>query len=74
MNLVSSLGIQALMHLGEVPHPETQEPMENLDAAREMIDILVALRDKTQEGQSDEEKNVFGSLIPELQMKYSQKV
>lgn len=72
-NLLSSLSYQAMFHLGEIPNPETQQPELNLEAAREIIDLLTALKEKTAGHLSPEEADVFQTLLPELQMKFSQK-
>ncbi len=74
LNLLTSLGIQAMMHLGEIPSPDTRLKEPNLEAAREIIDLLLAIKEKTEGNLSPEEKEVLESLIPELQMKFSQKV
>lgn len=74
LQFLSSLTMQALMHLGEIAHPSTGMPEKNLEAAKEMIDILVELQKKTDLRVSDEEKRFFASAIPELQMKFSQNV
>lgn len=73
LNLLTSLGYQAMMHLGEIPNPEGLEGETNLEAAREIIDLLIALKDKTEGNLSAEEKNMLHSLVPELQMKFTQK-
>lgn len=73
LSLVNSLALQTLMHLGEVPNPETQEAELNLDAAREVIDLLSAVYEKTKGNLSSEEALFFEKLLPELQMKYVQR-
>ena len=73
INLLTSLGYQAMMHLGEIPHPHTGESDENLEAAKETIDLLVSVRTKTEGRLSPEETELIKGLIPELQMKYAQK-
>ncbi|MFA6600752.1 MAG: DUF1844 domain-containing protein [Candidatus Omnitrophota bacterium] len=74
VNLLSSLGYQAMMHLGDLPDPETKVPAVNLDAAREIIDLLVALKKKTENNLSPEETRLMTQLVAELQLKFSQKV
>ena len=73
LNLLSSLSYQAMFHLGEIPNPETQQPELNLEAAREIIDLLLALKEKTAGNLSPEEAEVFQTLLPELQIKFSRK-
>ena len=53
-NLVRSLGQNAAMMLGGYADPRTGQPMLDLEGAREMIDMLDALREKT-----------LGNLVPE---------
>ena len=74
MNFLSSLGLQSLIHLGEMAHPETHTKEVNVEAAREIIDLLVQLKEKTQGNLSAEESEFLEGLLPELQMKFAQKV
>lgn len=73
VNLMTSLGYQAMMHLGDIPSPETGQAEVTLPAAKEIIELLVALKQKTQGNLSSEESQVLEALIPELQMKFAQK-
>ncbi len=70
LSFINSLAYQVLYHLGEIP--EAQGGEVNLDAAREMIDILVTLQSKTQGNLSTQEAAAFKTLIPELQLKFTQ--
>lgn len=74
LSLVQSLGYQALMHLGDIPDPVTQQREVNTDAAKEAIDLLIAIRDKTQGNLSEEEKKMLETLLTQLQIKFSQSV
>ena len=74
LSLVQSLGYQALMNLGDIPNPMTQQTELNPEGAKEAIDLLIALRDKTQGNLSDEEKKMLETLITQLQIKFSQSV
>ena len=69
-NFLTSLGYQALIHLGEAPHPETQERDFNLDAAQETIDLLSLLEKKTQGNRTPDEDKLLKSLLTQLQMKF----
>lgn len=73
MNLLSSLGYQAMYHLGEIADPNTGEATADLQSAKEVIDLLVALKEKCSGNLSAEESRVFETILPELQMKFSQK-
>ena len=74
LTLVQSLGYQALMHLGEIPNPMTQQREVQIEAAKETIDLLIGLRDKTQGNLSDDEKKMVDMLLTQLQLKFSQSV
>ena len=71
LNLLTSLGYQAMMHLGDIPNPETKQPEVQLESAREIIDLLVALKEKSEGNLSPEESQMLVSLVSELQMKYA---
>ena len=74
LSLVQSLGYLALMNLGEIPNPMTQQTELNPEGAKEAIDLLIALREKTQGNLSDDEKKMLEMLLSQLQIKYSQSV
>lgn len=71
---LTSLGYQALIHLGEIPHPETKVVQLDLGAAKETIDWLVLLETKTRGNRSLEEDQLLKTLLPELQLKFVAKV
>ena len=68
---VISLGTSALYHMGMVPDPETGKPAEpNLPVARQTIDTVEMLQEKTQGNLSEEESNPVKNLLTELRMRY----
>jgi hypothetical protein len=67
---VISLSTQALMHLGEIPDPMTNEPLRDLPAAQNMIDILGMLQDKTRGNLDQNEESLLRSILFDLRMKY----
>ena len=68
---VISLGTSALYHMGMVPDPETGTPAEpNFPVARQTIDTVEMLQDKTQGNLSDEESSLIKNLLTELRMRY----
>ena len=71
---VSSLGMQSLYHMGEIPNPMTEKKEVNLDAAVEIIDILVLLQEKSKGNLTEEEAHLINSLIYDLQITYVKKV
>lgn len=67
---VLSLASSALMHLGEVPDPETGRTVRNEALARNAIDLLTMLDDKTRNGLSVEESKLMRDILYELRMKF----
>lgn len=73
LNYVTSLGFQAMIFMGEIPHPVTNQTEENLAQAKFLIDTLVMLKEKTAGNLNGQESSILESSIYELQMKYVQK-
>ncbi|HXM15064.1 MAG TPA: DUF1844 domain-containing protein [Candidatus Eremiobacteraceae bacterium] len=69
-NLVRMLGSNAAMVLGAYADPRTGQPMIDPDAARELIDMLDALREKTLGNLSPEEDALLLDLLGKLKMTY----
>ena len=67
---VFSLGTSAMYHFGDFPDPVTQKAERNLEAAKQTIDILGILKDKTKGNLNDEEERLLESLLYELRMRY----
>jgi len=69
-NLVRMLGSNAAMVLGAYPDPRTGQPVVDPDAARELIDILDALHEKTKGNLAPEEETLLLDLLGKLKMTY----
>ena len=67
---VLSLASSALVHLGEVPNPETGSTSRNEDLARNAIDLLTMLDDKTRNGLTSDESKLMRDVLYELRMKF----
>jgi hypothetical protein len=67
---VMSLASSVLVHLGEIDHPEARGRTTNLPLAKQTIDILGMLRDKTRGNLTQEEAQVLDNLLYDLRMKY----
>ena len=69
---VLSLGSSALYHLGVVAHPETGERVSppELALARNTIDTLEMLEEKTRGNLDAQERELVGSLLYELRMHF----
>lgn len=69
-----SLATSALVHLGEQPGPDSEGTGEvQLPLARQTIDIMAMLRDKTRGNLSVEESQLIDSLLYDLRMRYVEK-
>lgn len=69
---ITSLGIQTLIKMGEFENPNSGKKEVDLDGARETIDLLLMLKEKTKGNLSSEEEKLLNSLIPDLQFKFVQ--
>lgn len=65
-----SLGSSAFVHLGEVPHPETQRVDPNLVLAKQTIDLLGMLEEKTRGNLTPEEAKLLEHLLADLRLRY----
>lgn len=67
---ILSLASSVLLHLGEVPDPETGETRLSLPLAKHTIDVLEMLRVKTEKGLEAQERAMLESILYELRMKF----
>jgi len=70
MNYVTSLGYQAMIFLGEIPNPMTNELEKNLDQAKFLIDTLIMIKEKTKGNLNPQEDNMINATTYELEMKF----
>jgi hypothetical protein len=64
------IGSNAAMVLGAYADPRTGQPVIDPDAARELIDMLDALHEKTKGNLAPEEDNLLLDLLGKLKMTY----
>jgi hypothetical protein len=69
-NYVASLGFQAMIFLGEMPNPVTDQTEKNLKQAKFLIDTLVLIRDKTTGNLTKEESELLNGSVYELQKRF----
>lgn len=73
---VMSLGSSAMVHLGKIPDPENPETKDertgpvDLAAAKQIIDILGVLEEKTRGNLDDSETRLLQSLLYDLRVEY----
>ena len=69
-SLIFSLSSSALLHLGEIPDPQTNEKFVDLALAKHSIDIIAMLQEKTRGNVSEEEKNFLDSILADLRLRF----
>ncbi len=67
---VLSLSHSALMHLGEAPHPESNKVEKNLPLAKQTIDLIGMIEEKTKGNLTGEEERLLGQVLYDLRMRY----
>ncbi len=72
--LAISLGTSAMMHLGMVADPETGQPAEKRpELARQTIDTLEMLQEKTRGNLDPDEERLLQNLLTDLRMRFVEK-
>jgi hypothetical protein len=67
---VLSLGSSALLHLGELEHPDGGASEKDLPLAKHTIDILSMLEEKTKGNLTSAEEKLIQSLLYDLRLRY----
>jgi hypothetical protein len=70
VTFILSIYHSAGCHLGLSPNPETRTCEENLPLAKETIDILGMLQEKTQGNLTGEEERILSEILFNLRMAY----
>lgn len=70
VTFVLSLSTSAMLSLGALPRPETGKPAPDLALARQTIDILAMLQEKTRGNLTGEEERILDSVLYDLRMSY----
>jgi len=72
--LVFSLSSSALVHLGQVPDPASGQPSPDIALAKQTIDILGILKEKTKGNLEEDEDKLLEGVLYDLRMAYVQAV
>ena len=67
---ILSLATSAQVHLGVLPNPATGKEERRLSLAKETIDLLGILREKTKGNLTPDEERLFDHLLYDLRMIY----
>ena len=70
---VSGLAMEALIALGDMPHPATRKQGVNLPQAKYLIDLLGVLGEKTKGNLVVEEEKLLTDALYQLRMRYLSK-
>lgn len=71
---IFSLNSSVLVHLGILDDPATGEKTKNLAAAKQTIDILGMLEEKTRGNLTDQERDMLKHILYDLRMIYVKEV
>jgi len=67
---VASLNASTLLHLGAIEDPSSGTKNKNLPLAKQTIDILNMLQEKTSGNLSEEEENMLKNILYDLRIMY----
>lgn len=65
-----SLSSSTLLHLGEIADPQSGEKKKDLALAKQSIDIITILKDKTKGNLTEEEEKLLEHLLYDLRMRF----
>jgi len=69
-SFIFSLSTSALFHLGEIPDPVTQKREKDLPLAKQTIDILGILKEKTRGNLTADEERLMENILTDLRWRY----
>jgi hypothetical protein len=67
---VFSLNASALVHLGAIEDPASKAKVKNLPMAKQTIDILSMLEEKTKGNLNKDEENILKNILYDLRIAY----
>ena len=70
---VFSLSSSALVHLGEIPEPSSQRTHQDLNLAKQIIDTLGMIEEKTRGNLEADEERLLKGVLYDLRMRFVQK-
>jgi len=69
-SLLLSLSTSALIQLGEIQDPISKETVKNLPLAKQTIDLIGMLKEKTKGNLTAEEEKFMDNILFDLKMRY----
>ncbi|HYA03498.1 MAG TPA: DUF1844 domain-containing protein [Syntrophobacteria bacterium] len=70
---IFSLNTSALVHLGDYPDPATGKSEMDLPLAKQTIDLIALLEEKTRGNLTKDEENLVRHILYDLRLRYVQK-
>lgn len=67
---ILSMSTSTMFHLGDFPNPETKKTEKNLPLAKQSIDIIEMLKEKTKGNLNSEEEKLIDNILYDLHMRY----
>lgn len=68
--LIMSLSSSALLHMGEIPDPQTGRKAKDLNLAKHTIDTIGMLKDKTKGNLDDDEQRFLDTMLADLRWRF----
>jgi len=69
-NFILSLSSTAMYHFGDFADPASRATQRNLAAAKQTIDLLTMLQEKTKGNLNQDEKTLLDGILYELRIRY----
>jgi hypothetical protein len=69
-NLVLSISTSALIQLGVIEDPVSKQPSKNLPLAKQTIDLIGMLQEKTKGKLTSEEEKILEHILYDLRLRY----
>ena len=69
-SLLLSLSTSALIQLGEIQDPVSKQPVKNLPLAKQTIDLIGMLKEKTKGNLTSDEEKLMENMLYDLKLRY----
>ena len=70
INLIFSISTSALIQLGEIQDPLTQQSAKNVPLAKQTIDLIGMLEEKTRGNLTSDEGKILENILYDLRIRY----
>lgn len=69
-SFIFSLSTSVLIQLGEIEDPFTQKSVKNLPLAKQTIDLIAMIKEKTKGNLTPQEERLIENILYDLKMRY----